>query len=132
MRALAGALILLAGIIDVVLGIGALTGAGRLEANIREIESNGDFGDLYFSLSAWGVIALVLGLGAMAGGANLVGGSARGRLPGLIAAYFALAGAFFGLAIFRWLAVASIVLLLVAIYLLSYHVSSAPGKAERR
>jgi uncharacterized membrane protein len=125
-RLFAGALLLLAGIIDVVLGIGALAGSDRLEANIREIETNEDFGDLYISLEGWGAVALVLGLGALAGGANLLGESARGRLIGLVGAYFALAGAFFGLAIFRWLAVAVIVLLLAAIYLLSYHVAGDP------
>lgn len=116
-------LLALAGLVDVVVGLGAIAGTERLEANVREIETSEGFGELYFSLGVWGSIVLVLGVGALVATRALWRNPPRGRLGALIAAYFALAAAFLGLAIFRWAAVATIPLLLGAIYVLSYHVA---------
>jgi hypothetical protein len=124
MRA-AGILVLIAGVAQVALGLAAIAGASSLEANVLEIESNRDFGRLYLSLGAWGVLTLVLGVGEMVGGSAALRGTPNGRLGALITAYGGLAGAFFTLAIFRWVSVALIAALLLAIFLLSY-------RAEKR
>ena len=124
----AAGLLAAAGVVDLVLGLAAIAGAERLETNVREIETAEGIGELYFSLGAWGVILTALGLGALAAGWRLLFGGPHARLAALIAAYFALAGAFFGLAIFRWPAVAIIVLLLAALYVLTYRLRGPEGE----
>lgn len=119
------ALVVLSGLAHVGLGIAAITGAERLEANVFEIESNPNFGQLYLSLAAWGAIAAALGLGELAAASAMWRRSQNARLLCLVAAYAGLGGAFFSLAIFRWASLATIVLLLIAIFVLSYRSSEA-------
>lgn len=114
-------LILLAGVLHLVLAIAAIGGAEGLEANVMEIEANAGFGDLYFALATWGWVTLALGLAEIVAATSLWRGTRNGRLAGLIVAYGGLTGAFFTLSIFRVGSVAAIVLLLSAVYLLSYH-----------
>ena len=120
MSRLAAALLALAGTVHVILGVAAIAGTGRLEANVREIETSESGGDLYFSLGAWGVILAVAGVLVLASAALLAASNQRGRLLGLLAAFIALAAAFFSLPIFRWPSVATIALLVSAAYVLAY------------
>jgi hypothetical protein len=114
------ALLATAGVIDIVVGIAAVAGAERLEANVREIETSANGGELYFSLGAWGVIFVAAGLILLLAAGALTAARAAGRLTGLVASFTGLAAAFFGLPIFRWPAVAVIVVLLAAAFVLAY------------
>lgn len=114
-------LILFAGVAHLAFGVTAIGGAASLQDNVREIESNADFGKLYFSLEVWGLIMLVLGAAELAACASFWRRTPNWRLAGLLAAYGGLTGAFFTLAIFRAGGLVTIALLLIAIYLLSYH-----------
>lgn len=132
MKRLAGSLILLAGLVDLILGLAALAGAERLEANIVEIQNEpGVGGDLYFSLGVWGAVILAVGFGLAYGGLRLFGNGERDRLIGLITAYFALLPGFISLAIFRWPQLGVIVTLLSAIVLLTYRVPDPEEDAAR-
>lgn len=115
----AGLLILLAAAAHVAVGIAALAGNAGLEANVHEIESNSDFGSLYFSLETWGVILLALGVGELLAATRALRAQPNGRLVALLVAWVGLAGAFASLAIFRWAVLATIPLLLLAIFVLS-------------
>lgn len=117
----AGLLILLAGAVHLTIGAAGVAGTSGLEANVAEIESNEDFGSLYFSLGTWGAIMLILGAGELMAAVRLLRARPRGTLVGILVASVGLAGAFAGLAIFRWAALAPIPLLLVAILILSRH-----------
>lgn len=114
-------LILIAGMIHLVLGGAAILGVEPVVENVDEIESNPLFGELFWPLAVWGWIMLVLG------GAQLVAASSIWRrtpnwhLSSLLVSYAGLGGAFFSLAIFRVPCLVTIVLLLTALWLLSYH-----------
>lgn len=119
--AVASALLIgLAGVVFGALGLAALGGADRIESYVAEIESNADFGSLYLSLGVWGVIALAVGAAELAASISLWRDPVRARLGALIVAYFGLPLAFFTLAIFRLGSVAAALLLLGAIWVLSY------------
>jgi hypothetical protein len=118
----AGALLVVAGgLIHLGLGIAAIAGADGLEANVREIESNEDYGTLYFGLAVWGFILALLGAGELAAGRWAWSGTQNGWLAGLIAAFLGLGGSFFALAIFRTWAILALCVLLAAAFLLAYH-----------
>ena len=111
-------------------GLAALTGASAFESNVREIESNEDFGDLYLSLAGWGGVALIAGLAELvAAVAYWARPGPGGRLAALVVAYFGLPVAFFTLPLFRLWSVAIAALLLVAIWILSYRCD--PGTRPR-
>ncbi len=104
------------------LGVGALTGAERLEANVREIETSSVGGDLYFSLGLWGAIFAVSGGGLLACSGMLLREASQARIASLSASFVAMGAVFFSLPIFRWPSVATVVLLLAAAYILTYRV----------
>ncbi len=96
-----------------------------------EIETSAVGGDLYFALGTWGVILLIVGVLLAVGAWSLVAGKRSGRMTGLIAAFFALAAAFFGLPIFRWPAVVAVIVLLSATYVLAYGLREGEGDTRR-
>lgn len=116
-----GVFVGLAGVIHVVLGISAISGTSALEEIVRQIESNPDYGRLYFSLPVWGGIMLVLGLAELAAAAAASRRTEAGWLFALLIAFFGLTLSFFSLAIFRVADLVAIALLLVASFLLAYH-----------
>lgn len=114
-------LIALAGALLAGFGVAGLIGAEGLLENVREIESNEDFGNLYLSLDAWGFIAICAGLAEATAALVLwVRSTQPSRLGALIVAYFGLPVAFFTLPLFRLGSVAVALLLLAAIWILSY------------
>ncbi|MEA2348537.1 MAG: hypothetical protein QOG62_2324 [Thermoleophilaceae bacterium] len=117
----AAALVLLAGLLHVVLGGAALLGTPALEANVKQIESNPDYGHLYFSLAVWGAIVLVLGFGELAAAAAAMRRTEAGWLSAMLLAFLGLTISFFSMAIFRVGALVAIVLLFMACFLLAYH-----------
>jgi hypothetical protein len=119
---LAAWLLALAAVAQVAYGLAAITGTAALEDNVRAIESNPDFGRLYLSLPAWGVLLALVGVGELAAAWALARRVPYGRLLGLGAALFGLALAFFTLAILHAAALVTLVLLLAALYVLSYRV----------
>jgi hypothetical protein len=122
MSRLAAVLLLVTGIVHAVLGISAIAGTARLEANVREIETSAVGGELYFALGVMGaVMAVIAALELTAAGA-LYRRRARSRLFGLIAGYLAMGVVFWTLPIFRWASVATVVLLFASSYLLTYRV----------
>jgi hypothetical protein len=123
---LAAALLLAAGVVHAILAVAAITGAARLEANVREIAGSPVGGDLYFSLGTWGVIFGLAAAFEIAAAWRLYSTGARARLAGLIAGFLALGAVFLSLPLFRWPAVATIPLLLAATYLLAYRVDQDP------
>ncbi|MDQ3572433.1 MAG: hypothetical protein M3383_06180 [Actinomycetota bacterium] len=125
--AVAATLIAVAGAAHLAFAITAISGGESLQANVEEIESNADFGKLYFSLGTWGVIMLIAGAGEIAASASFWRRTTNWRLAGLLGAYGGLAGSFFTLAIFRVAGLVTIAVLLVAIYLLSYHSGERPS-----
>lgn len=122
MSRVAASFLFFAGIVHLVLGVGALTGADQLEANIREIETSPVGGDLYLSLGLWGVIFAVSAVGLLACSSMLLRKASHARVAGLSASFVAMGTVFFGLPIFRWPSVATVVLLLAAAYILTYRV----------
>ena len=116
-----GLLIVLAGLAQAGLGAAAIAGADRLEANVLEIESNEDFGSLYFSLEIWGLTLMAVAAAQLLCTWWLLSGRRNGRLAALLAASVGLAVAFASLAIFRWAGLATIPVLMLAIFFLSRH-----------
>ncbi|MDQ3730223.1 MAG: hypothetical protein M3355_11625 [Actinomycetota bacterium] len=123
MSRLAASLLLAAGTVHVILATAAITGAARLEENVREIGTSPVGGDLFFSLAVWGWIFGVAATFELVAAWRLYGTGPRARLAGLIAGFLALGAVFLSLPIFRWPAVATIPLLLAATYLLAYRVA---------
>jgi hypothetical protein len=117
----AAALLAVAGVIQAVLGVMAIAGASPLQAAVHQIETTEGFGKLYFSLPVWGGLFVLFGLGQIASARAALRGTEAGWLAGLISAFLGLALTFFGLPIFRLAAVAVLVLLLLAAFLLAYH-----------
>lgn len=123
------ALLLLAGALQVLYGIAAVTGFSGLQESVRDIESNPNYGKLYLSLTGWGVLLLLVGSATLWGAAALRRGRPHGRMLGLCAALLGLGTAFFTLAIFHEASLISVVVLLVTIYVLSYLVEDPPASA---
>jgi hypothetical protein len=82
--AFAAALLLLAGVINIIYGCGALDGANIFVDDTRYILS---------SLSALGWVLIILGLIQLTGGVSLMTGSAYGRVIGVIAGTLGAIGA---------------------------------------
>ena len=122
MSRLAAALLFLAGIVHVVLGVSAIAGTARLEVNVQEIETSAVGGDLYFALGMTGVIMTLVGVLEFVAAGFLYTKDAGARLLGLVAGYLALGVVFWTMPIFRWASVATIVLLFSSAYLLTYRV----------
>jgi hypothetical protein len=119
----AGALLLaLSAIAQLAYGAAAIGGDDALQANIREIEANPQFGTLYFGLAAWGVILVIAGIAQALAGWALARRAPHGRLLGLGATLLGLGAAFFTLAIFHVAALITLVLLIAAMYVLSYRI----------
>jgi hypothetical protein len=121
---LAAAFLFLAGIVHAVLGISAIAGAARLEANVLEIETSAVGGNLYFSLGTIGVIMTFVAVLEFVAAGFLYTRGARTRLLGLVAGYLAMGVVFWTLPIFRWASVATIALLFASAYLLTYRVDT--------
>jgi hypothetical protein len=124
---LAAAFLFLAGIVHVVLGVSAIAGTARLDANVQEIETSAVGGDLYFALGVTGLIMTLVGVLEFVAAAFLYKRGARARLLGLVAGYLAMGVVFWTLPIFRWASVATIVLLFSSAYLLTYRVDEPQG-----
>lgn len=120
------ALLTLCGALQILYGGAAILGLPALEANVEQIESNPNFGKLYFSLAVWGLLLLLVGTLCL-WSARLLGRDAPiARLAGLSGALVGLGLAFFTLAIFRAASLISIVVLLVTLYVLSYQLEDPP------
>lgn len=132
MSRLAAAFLFCAGLVHVILGVSAITGAARLEANVQEIETSAVGGNLYLALGGMGLImTLVAALEFTAAGFLYTRG-AQARVLGLVAGYLAMGVVFWTLPIFRWASVATLVLLFSSAYLLTYRVTGAPASREGR
>ena len=126
MSRLAAALLALAGIVHVVLGVSAIAGTARLEANVQEIETSAVGGDLYFALGVTGLIMTSVGVLEFLAAGLLYTRGAGAKLIGLVAGYLAMGVVFWTLPIFRWASVATIAILFATSYLLTYRVGEAP------
>ena len=84
MSRLAAALLFLAGIVHVVLGVSAIAGTARLEANVQEIETSAVGGDLYFALGVTGLIMTAVGVLELVAAGLLYARGASAKLIGLI------------------------------------------------
>jgi hypothetical protein len=80
----AAALLFLAGVINIIYGIGALDGANIFVDDTRYVLS---------SLSALGWVLIILGVIQLTGGASLMSGAAYGRVIGVIAGSLGAIGA---------------------------------------
>lgn len=116
-------LLLLSAIAQIAYGVAAISGVEALQDNVREIESSPRVGDLYLSLTGWGVLLALVGTGGLAAAWSLARRAPAGRLLGLGAALFGLGVSFFTLALFRAAAFVTMGLSLAVLYLLSYRVS---------
>ncbi len=116
-------LLLLAGITQVAYGAAAIGGIAALEDNVREIESDPRYGELYLSLAAWGLLLVMAAIGELFAAWRLARRARGARLAGLGAALLGLAVAFFTLALFHLAALVTVALLLAALYVLSYRVN---------
>lgn len=115
-------LLLLAAVAQIAYGVAAIGGYDPLEDNVRQIESRSQFGELYLSLGGWGVILVLVGIAELWAASSLARRRRHGRLAGLCAALFGLGVAFFTLALFRVAAIATMGILVAALYVLSYRV----------
>jgi hypothetical protein len=122
----AGLLLVVAGAVQILLGLAGLTGTGGIEANVEEIQSNPDFGRLYLPLWVWSVALLLFGLAEVLVGAFAWRGTARAWLAGLLVAFLGLGLSFFSFAIFRFGALATAILLMAAAFLLAYRSRRSP------
>ena len=125
MSRVAAALLFLAALVHAILGLSAIAGTSRLDANVQEIETSAVGGDLYFSLGVLGVIMALAAALELAAAWILYSRGAKGRLLGLVAGYLALGVVFWTLPIFRWVSVATVLLLFSSAYLLTYRVGEA-------
>jgi hypothetical protein len=82
--AFAAILLMIAGTLNVIYGIAAISGAHFYDESTRY---------LFSSLNTWGWITLILGLIQLTGGLSLIGGGAYGRLIGIAAASIGAVGA---------------------------------------
>jgi hypothetical protein len=83
-RAAFAAFLLIAGVLNIIYGIGAIGDANFFEGNTRYVFS---------SLHTWGWITVILGVIQLTGGFSLLGGSFYGRFIGLAAATTGAVGA---------------------------------------
>jgi len=123
---LAAAFLFCAGLVHAILGISAIAGAARLEANVQEIETSAVGGNLYLALGGMGVIMTLVAVLEVVAAGLLYTRGARVRLLGLVAGYLALGVVFWTMPIFRWASVATVVLLFCSAYLLTYRVTDRP------
>ena len=127
MSRLAAAFLALAAIVHIVLGVSAIAGTDRLDANVREIETSEVGGNLYFALATTGVIMAAVGLLELVAAWVLYVRGASSRILGLIAGYLALGVVFWTMPLFRWASVATVLLLFASAYLLTYQVGEPEG-----
>lgn len=120
------ALLAVVGGLQVVYGLAAVSGYGPLRESVRDIESNPNYGKLYFSLAVWGVLLLLVGSACVWSARKLQHDARHARMGGLCAALVGLGLAFFTLAIFHVASLVSVVLLLMTLYVLSYRVEDPP------
>ncbi len=132
MSRVAAALLFLAALVHAILGLSAIAGTSRLDANVQEIETSAVGGDLYFTLGVLGVIMALAAALELAAAWILYSRGAKGRLLGLIAGYLALGVVFWTLPVFRWASVATVLLLFSSAYLLTYRVRdrTQPSRAS--
>jgi hypothetical protein len=116
-------LLLLTAIAHIAYGAAAIGGLEALQDNVRDIESNPQFGKLYLGLSTWGVLLVLAGAAEFFAGARLARRRPNARLVSLAATLPGLALCFFTLALFHGAALVTLALLLAALYVLSYRVS---------
>ncbi len=117
---LAGSLLIVVGVGQIVFGLAALNGAGALVANVTEIELDTGL-DLYSNLGAWGWMLLVLGASEAFAGLTVFRRTSISDLLGLLVAYTGLIGSLLTSGIVRLPTVAFVAALLLVIYLLSYY-----------
>lgn len=117
------ALLGLAGLSQLVFGIAAIAEMPWLRDNVEDIESNPNYGRLYFGLATWGVLLALIGLFQLGAARALGRRREHGRTVGLLTTLLGLAVAFFTLAIFHAATFVSLLLLFSALYVLSYRVS---------
>ena len=115
-------LLLLAAMVQIGAGVAAISGVGTLRDNVRQIESDPHFGDLYLSLQVWGVLLVLVGIGGAVAARSLAHRGRNARVLGLAAALLGLAIGLLTLAIFRAAALAPVALAFAALYVLSYRV----------
>ena len=82
--AFAAILLMIAGTLNVIYGIAAISGAHFYDESTRY---------LFSSLNTWGWVTLILGVIQLTGGLSLIGGGAYGRLIGITAASIGAIGA---------------------------------------
>jgi hypothetical protein len=82
--AFAAVLLMIAGTLNIIYGIGAIGDANFFEDNTRYVFSN---------LNTWGWITLILGVIQLTGGLSLIGGGVYGRVVGIVAASLGAIGA---------------------------------------
>ena len=128
MSRLSAALLFIAGLVHAILGISAIAGATRLEANVLEIETSAVGGDLYLALGTTGLIMTLIAVLELVAAGFLYTTGARARLAGLVAGYLAMGVVFWTLPIFRWASVATLALLFMTAYLLTYRTSDEPER----
>ncbi len=126
MSRVSASFLVLAGIVHAVLGISAVAGTARLDANVQEIETSAVGGNLYLALGTIGLIFTSVAILEFVAAGLLYTRGARARLLGLVAGYLAMGVVFWTLPIFRWASVATIVLLFASSYLLTYRVGGEP------
>jgi hypothetical protein len=80
----AAVLLMIAGTLNIIYGIAAISDANFFEDNTRYVFSN---------LNTWGWITVVLGVVQLTGGASLAGGGVWGRVVGITAASLGAIGA---------------------------------------
>jgi hypothetical protein len=82
--AFAAILLMIAGTLNVIYGIAAISGAHFYDESTRY---------LFSSLNTWGWVTLILGVIQLTGGLSLIGGGAYGRVIGITAASIGAVGA---------------------------------------
>lgn len=123
-------LLMIVGTLQVVYGVAAIIGVSELRESVRDIEENPNYGKLYLSLTGWGILLLLIGLVSLVAARSLEQRREHGRMLGLCAALVGLGTAFFTLAIFHVASLISVVLLLIALYVLSYLVEDPPASSR--
>jgi hypothetical protein len=113
----AAVLLLVTGVAQAALGIGAIAGLPAFEANVAEIEDAVP-GGLIASLSVWGLVMLVIGVAEALAARAILAGSAHGTLAGQISGFCGLGAAVITLAIFRIPGLLTIPTGIIAVHLL--------------